>query len=447
MTAAPHDSAIYRKLFTEPDVARLFTDTAELRAILLTWGALAKAQATHDLIPQTAAEAIQRAAMEIQIDPAAVSEATATNGVPIPGLVALFREEMKAPEHAAYLHFGATSQDILDTALSLRLRQALTLIETGLHRHLAALAKLASDHAEKPMAARTWGQVATPTSFGAVAASWGHPVLSLLTELDALRATALPVSLTGAAGTASALGPKAAQIRATLADGLGLPDPGRSWHADRTPRTTLAAWLNRLAQALGRFGSDLDRLTSSGRGEVRLALAGGSSTMPQKQNPVQPAILRALALHSNGLNTTLQAAANHTEQRDGGAWMAEWLTLPQLVIGTAAGVTHAATLAETIHPVPMAMAQGLALGGGTAFAEGLMFTLARTMPRPEAQAVVKALCQDIAQTGESLEDAALRRFADHDLTAAFQPNLGSATDEARAFAAAVEALPSPSGNN
>ena len=443
MTASPHDSAIYRGLLAEPDIARLFTDTAELRAILLCWGALARAQAAHDLIPQTAAEAIQRAAMEIQIDPAMLTQATAQNGVPIPGLVAAFRAEMKAPEHAAYIHFGATTQDILDTALSLRLRQALALIETSLHRLLTALATQARTHADLPMAARTWGQIATPTSFGAIASGWGQPFLQLASELSTLRTTAMPVSLSGAAGTASALGPAAIDIRAKFALGLGLPDPGHSWHADRTPRTALAAWLNRTAQALGRIGADITLMASSGRGEVRLANAGQSSTMPQKQNPVQPAVLRGLALHANGLNSTVQAAAVHTEQRDGGAWMAEWLALPQLVIGTAAGLHHAAELAASLHPVPVAMAQGLSLNGGAALAESLLFALTRHMPRPEAQAVVKELCQTIAQSGETLEAAAARQFPELDLGHAFTPQLGTAPAEARAFADAVTALPPP----
>jgi 3-carboxy-cis,cis-muconate cycloisomerase len=138
MPASPLDSAIYRDLLGDAEVGRLFTDTAEVRAMLLVEGALAEVQGEMGLIPETAAKAIHRAALELQIDPGALAAETGRNAVPVPALVAAFRAEMKAPEHAQYVHWGATSQDIMDTALMLRLRRVLEIAEARLDAVLAA---------------------------------------------------------------------------------------------------------------------------------------------------------------------------------------------------------------------------------------------------------------------------------------------------------------------
>ena len=178
MPATPFDSARLSRLFPTGELSRLFSDTAEVRAMMITWGALAKAQGARGVIPETAAAAIHRASMELQIDPGGLGESVGQNAVTVPGLVAAFRTEMQAPEHAQYLHWGATSQDIQDTGLMLRLRQVLAAMEGEIGTALAGLARLAEAHAGTPMAARTYGQDATPTSFGAVVAEWGWALLS-----------------------------------------------------------------------------------------------------------------------------------------------------------------------------------------------------------------------------------------------------------------------------
>lgn len=441
MAGIVYDSGLYRGLFTEPEAARLFTDSAEIRAMLIVEGALARAQGDLGLIPRDSAEAIHRASLEVAIDPAALAAETARSAVPVPALVASFRAAMKAPEHAQWVHWGATSQDIMDSGLALRLRQYLTLVEAGLTATLQALAALAKAHAELPMAARTWGQAATPTSFGAQAASWGRPLLRQLAALDPLRGDLLCVSLSGAAGTLSAMGERGAEVRAALARELGLADPGSSWHAERDRIARLSAWIATTAGALGRFGEDLMLMTQHGLGEVRLAEAGGSSTMPQKQNPVLPALLSALARHAAGLDATLQAASLHRQARDGAAWFTEWLALPQHCLGLARAVAAAETLARGLAPDPAAMARLLDDGSGLIHAEALSFALARHMPRPEAQAAVKRLCATCRDTSRPLPELAAETWPDLDLAAVFDAgaNLGTAPAEARAFAAMVDA--------
>lgn len=286
MPAAPADSALYRGLFSDDETAALFTDSAEIRAMLLVEGALARVQGALGLIPAPAAAFIDRASREVQIDPAALAAETAVNGVPVPALVAAFRKAMQAPDHAQYLHWGATSQDIMDTALALRLRRVLALWDARLGALAAALGQLAQDHADLAMAARSYGQIATPTSFGAVVAGWGRPILRHRARLAELAPSLAVVSLGGAAGTLAAMGPQGGAVRAGLAQALGLADPGHSWHAERDRIGALAGWMAGLTASLGKMAEDLILLSQSAMAEVRIAGAGGSSTMPQKENPV-----------------------------------------------------------------------------------------------------------------------------------------------------------------
>ncbi|OWU85506.1 3-carboxy-cis,cis-muconate cycloisomerase [Oceanicola sp. 22II-s10i] len=436
MAGSVHDSQLYARLFPVGDVGRLFTDSAEVRAMLLVEGTLAKVQGAAGVIPEISAAFIHRAALEIPLDPGAMAETTGQNGVPVPALVAAFRKAMEAPEHAQYLHWGATSQDIMDTALMLRLRQALKLMDDGLGAVLAALADLAEAHAALPMAGRTYGQLATPVSFGSVVAHWGFPLIALRSEIGAIRETGLIVSLSGASGTGAELGPDPAALRAAMAEALGLRDPGYSWHADRGPVLRIAGWMARLTAALAKMGEDLIALTQSGIGEVRLGSSGGSSTMPQKQNPVAPSALVALARQVTALNHALLSAGSPRQERDGGAWFTEWLCLPQLVLSTAAAVETARALVPGLQPMPVAMAAALNAGGGVIHAEALSFHLAAHMPRPEAQAAVKAACARVRDEGRPLAEVAAEMWPDVDLSPVFGAGggLGSAPDEARRFA-------------
>ncbi|WP_018633645.1 lyase family protein [Neomegalonema perideroedes] len=436
MPAALADNPIYAPLFGDAETAAFFSAEAEIRAMLRVEGALAKAQGDLGMIPENSAAFIARAAGEVRLDPAALGLAAATDGVPVPGLVAAFRKAMNAPEHAQYLHWGATSQDVMDTGLALRLLPLLDLWEARLAATLRALGALAGSHAELPMAARTYGQAATPTSFGAVVAGWGRPLLRHRAALAELRPRLARVSLGGAAGTLSAMGPEGPALRAALAAALGLADPGASWHAEREDIDAFAAWMAGLTVSLGKMGEDLILMAQSGIGEIRVSGAGGSSTMPQKQNPVGPSALVALARQSLALAGAVQGAGIHRQQRDGAAWFVEWLTLPQLCLSTGRALTLARDLAGAISPVPEAMARNLDDGSGLIHAEAYSFALARHLPRPEAQAKIKALCAEAQREGTSLTALVARDFPDLDLSAA--GGLGAAPQEARAFAEAAQ---------
>lgn len=437
MPATPFDSTLLRDLFPGAEVSRLFSDNAEVRAMMLVEGTLAKVQGAAGVIPEISAQAIHRASHELQIDPGGLAKATGINGVCVPALVAAFRSQMQAPEHAQFLHWGATSQDIIDTALMLRLRQVLAHFDTGLTDMLRGFAALAETHARTPMLARTYGQDATLTSFGAQVADWGYPLLALRAELAPLRTEGLWVSLSGAAGTASELGANPQALRAELAKALGLTDPGRSWHTDRSPVTRIAAWITRTSAALGKIAEDLLLATQSAQGEVTLGGGGSSSTMPQKQNPVAPSAMLALSRHAVQLNTTLQSAASARQQRDGAAWFTEWLTFPQLCLSLTAALEHGRTLANSLHPNVPRMTQVIAASRGLIHAEALSFALTAKMSRPDAQTAVKDLCTNL-HPQETLPDKAFATWPDlpQDL---FDPetSMGTAPQHAQNFVQAA----------
>lgn len=435
MPASPIDSAIYGKLYADAEIGQLFTDSAEVRAMMLVEGALAKAQGELGLIPETSAHAIHRAAMEQQIDPGGLGASVAMNAVPVPQLVAMFREAMQAPEHAAFVHWGATSQDIMDTGLALRLRQALGICDNRLRAAIWSLADLAEPHAATPMVARTYGQAAVVTSFGAVVASWGAPLLRHLDRLDAVRDGVQRVSLSGAAGTLSAMDGKGTRLRGDLAKALALSDPGESWHSARDGIAALSAWMTALCGSLGKMGEDLMLMTQSGINEVRLTAGGSSSTMPQKSNPVGPSALSAIARQTVGLNSVIQSALPHRQQRDATAWMTEWMSLPQIVILTARALTIADDLARTLSPDSAAMRRQIDSTGGMIFAEALSFALTQKMPRPEAQTQTKALIETAIQTGTNLSQVAQETHPDMDHAKVFsaEHQLGQAPDDAKRF--------------
>ncbi len=439
MPASPFDSAIYRDLFGDADLARLFSDTTELRAMLLVEGALAKVQGELGLIPEVSAAFLHRASHEVQIDPAGLAAATGRNAVPVPALVAATRDALNAPEHTAWLHYGATSQDIMDTALILRLRQVIAIYEARLTTLIRALGTLASTHADLPMMARTYGQDAVPTTFGATVAGWGAPLIRHSARLSDLKPDLLVVSLSGAAGTLSAMGPKGPEVRATLARTLDLGDPQESWHVARDRITDFAGWMTGLTASLGKIGEDFILMTGSSRQEVRLGAAGASSTMPQKQNPVAPSAIVALARLAVGLNSTIQGAAMAREARDGATWMTEWLTLPQLCLATGRALMLAGDVARTLTPDAAALRAPLNQGLGLWAAEALTFALAQTMPRPEAQRKVKAMVAEAIAQNITLADIAAQNYPGRDWRAylAAENHLGEAPTLARRFAELV----------
>ena len=407
MTVSPFDSALTGPLLSDAETAALFTDRTVLRAMLKVEAALAEAQARCGVISAGAASAIAAAAGALDPDPAALAARTAEDGVPLPALVAALRQAVAASagdEAAQAVHWGATSQDIIDTGLVLRLRRAIAILDGRIAALVTALAGLADTHRGTVMPGRTRSQQATPISFGLKVAGWLAPLLRDRDRLRELKPRLLLLSFGGASGTLGALGQDGIAVEAALAEVLDLAVPPMPWHAQRDGIAEFAGWLALVTGTLGKIGRDLILLAQNEVAEVRPGAGGGSSTMPQKSNPVGPEALVALARFNAGMVGQLHQAMLHEHERDGAAWQIEWLALPQMLVATGAALNHALALSGSLKVDAGRMATQLEASHGLLLAEAASFALAAHMPRPEAQRLVKEAATQATATGRHLFD-------------------------------------------
>ena len=321
---------LFDPLFGQTAIAAATDDHAWLSALCETEAALARACARAGLIDLAAAMEIARAADELgRSDPADVGRAAVAGGNPVIPLVAMLRARVPA-EAADAVHLGATSQDILDTAMMLVAHRALGVLLGDLDDCANTSAALARAHRDTAMAGRTLLQLAVPTTFGALAAVWGAGLDRAAARLRAVR-TALPVQLGGAAGTLSALHPEGLRVLSGLADELDLAEPNGVWHADRGIVVELAGALGLAATAIAKPAKDIALLAQGELGELRENAPGGSSAMAHKQNPIAAVTATAAAAQAPGLVATMLANAAPELQRGSGGWHAEWPALTALL--------------------------------------------------------------------------------------------------------------------
>lgn len=403
MSVSLFESDIYGALFADPEIAALFSDAAEITAMLRMEAALAQAEGEAGIIPVDAARRIAEVAGATAIDPASLAAGTASAGVPVPALVAALREAVGA-DAAHHVHWGASSQDVIDTGLVLRLRDALDLFETRLATLTGQLATLARVHRATLMVGRTRTQQATPTTFGLKVAGWRTPLVRHAARLGELRPRLLVVSLGGAAGTLAALGQCGLDVEAGMARELGLRVPTLPWHNQRDSIAELAGWLSLITGSLGKIGEDLCLLAQSEVREVLPGSGGGSSTMPQKVNPVGAEVLITFATFNAGMVATVHHALTPAHERGGSAWQTEWLALPQMVVATGAALLRATALLDDLVIDAARMRSNLDAANGLVLAEAAAFALAAHMPLAGAQALVKDACRAVADSGRHLID-------------------------------------------
>lgn len=380
-------NTLYAPLLGDAAMADLFAPEAEIAAMITVERALARAQGSVGVIPSEAAEAIDRELASVSLAPNILAEGTLKAGVPVPPLVAALREKL-SPDAAHWLHWGATTHDIMDCALLLRLHKGFDLLDARLAALTLTLANLAEAHAETPMAGRTRTQIATPISFGLRVAYWLQAVLDQRDRLPALRTACGKVQFGGASGSNSATAPHGPQIIEALARELNL-QPAPPWHTSRAFAQDIANWCSALAGATARIAGDVLLLARREIAEVRLAGGGGSSTMPNKANPVSAETVVALGRYAASLTAPAGFATQHLEDRDSTAWMLEWITIPQAMTCAAACLTKIQATLDGMTPDTDAMARNLGLDGGATLAEAASFALSAHMPRNDAQAAVK----------------------------------------------------------
>jgi 3-carboxy-cis,cis-muconate cycloisomerase len=317
---------MFDRIFVPASLRDVLSGEAWLQALLDVERALAEAEARAGVIPDEAARAIAGACRADRFDPAELADEAGSPGNPVEPLVRALREAVGG-EAAEYVHHGATSQDILDTAAMLVARKALGLIHDSLDAVAAEAAGLADAHGSTPMIGRTLLQQAVPTTFGLKAAGWLMGVLEARRVLVRVREERLAVQLGGPAGTLGALGDAGPEVGRHLAEELGLREPTIPWHTNRVRIGELGSALALAAGVAAKIGLDVGLLSQNEVGEVSEAAPGASSAMPHKRNPVGSLLAVACARQAQAQASVLLASLVQEHERAFGAWHAEWPAL------------------------------------------------------------------------------------------------------------------------
>jgi 3-carboxy-cis,cis-muconate cycloisomerase len=419
MTVNPADSAIFADLFGTVAMRELFSDRRRVEAMLDVEAALARCQAGIGIIPETAAQAIGAAATVERMPIAEIAASTRVVGYPVVALVKALAAAA-GPDAARYVHWGATTQDIVDTALVLQIRAGLDLVEHGVAAIVRALAERASRHRGDAMAGRTHLQHALPITFGYKCAVWLAPLLDDIERLRQLRPRVLRAQLGGAVGTLASLGGKGRAVTVALARELGLAVPDAPWHVSRGALVETACVLGTICGNLAKLATDVILLMQTEIAEVvepYEAGRGSSSTMPQKRNPIASEYILAASRGVHALVPLMMGAMAQDHERATGPWQSEQLALPQIFVLTSGALAHAASVAEGMSVDVARMRRNLDSTGGLILAEAVMMALAESTGRSAAHDLIEHACaRAIARRrplGEVLaEDAAIAAHLD-----------------------------------
>ena len=355
--------------------------------------ALARAEEMEGVIPQGVAAIIAKACTTDLYDPAALGEAVAQSGnVAIP-LVDALRLQVRAldPRAADYVHWGATSQDIIDTALVIELRAAINLLMVDLDRAVTAFARDAERYHDTPIAGRTWLQHAVPIPFGLKLAGYLAALVRSRERLVRVQSEAVVLQFGGAAGTLASLGDNGLAVSQRLAAELDLPLPDAPWHSHRDRLADIASAVAILVGTCGKIARDVALMMQTEVSEAFEPAAedrGGSSTMPQKRNPVAASRVLAAATTAPHLAATILSAQVQEHERAVGAWPAEWITFPTLMLLASGAIQSVAEIAEGLEVDPARMRANLDASGGAIMAEAVSFALAPKLGKQEAHRIL-----------------------------------------------------------
>ena len=394
MAVNPADSPIFGTLYGAETMRAVFDERALLQRMLDAEAALARVEARLGLIPEAAAAAITSVARVEALDLSGLPASTRNVGYPVVGLVAALSRAAGA-EAGRWTHWGATTQDILDTAVALQVKAGLALLRSDLLHLIAALAEQAQAHRATVMAGRTHLQHALPITFGLKCAVWLAPLIAHVERLDQLRPRVELVELGGAAGTLASLGGEGLAVMAGLAEELALGVPPLPWHVRREGLAEAVSFLGLLCGSLGKFATDIILLAQTELAEVAEPHApgrGSSSTMPQKRNPIAAEYVLAAMRAVQALVPLMQGAMAQDFERATGPWQAEPLALPQAFVLTHGAVRHALFIAEGMVVDPARMRENLDATGGMIVAEAVMMGLAPLLGRDAAHHAVQAAC-------------------------------------------------------
>jgi 3-carboxy-cis,cis-muconate cycloisomerase len=403
MPSTVFDSDIFRDAFGSAAMRAIFSDRATIARYVEVEVALAAAEAKVGVIPKDAAAAIRRLARAQAIDVAKLKAETDLVGYPIVGVVHQLAKQ--CGEAGRFVHWGATTQDIMDTATVLQIRDALALVEADLAALDASLAALAKKHRDTVMAGRTHLQHALPVTFGYKAAVWRGMIVRHGQRLQELKPRVLVGQFAGAAGTLASLGDKGLAVHDALMDELQLGRPPTPWHVARDGVTEAVALLALVAGTLAKIATDVMLLMQTEVGEAFEPFVpgrGASSTMPQKRNPIAcEFIVAAAKIVRQQAGLMLDAlAADH--ERATGPWQLEWAAIPQAFIATGGALRQSRFLLEGLSVDAGRMRRNLDLTGGLIVAEAVMMALAQHTGRGAAHDIVYGACRAALDKGTTL---------------------------------------------
>ncbi|MDX1416078.1 MAG: 3-carboxy-cis,cis-muconate cycloisomerase, partial [Candidatus Promineifilaceae bacterium] len=401
MSDSPGKLTLLASLFGENETGAIFSDAQFVRYMLAVEGSLALAQGKLGIIPVNLAEQIAAGSRTLEMDNMRLSAAIEKAGVPVSELVRQLRRHV-GDDAADFVHWGATTQDIMDTARVLQVRAALIPLEIMLKQLITNLAVAADQHRSTLMVGRTHSQQALPITFGLKAAGWLAPLTRHRQRLSEFKPRLLVVQFGGAAGTLAALEADGPAVIQELAALLELGVPLGVWHTQRDTFVEFAGWLSLITGSLAKMAQDIILMTQNEVGEIRESAdrsRGGSSTMPQKSNPMVSESI--LATHRTNVAhlSALHNALVHEHERATHSWQVEWLNLPPMVIQTAAALKKAVWLTENFVINEEQMLKNVAASKGMLLGEAIAFALADFMPRAQAnllihEAVQVALAED-----------------------------------------------------
>ncbi|HEX2942628.1 MAG TPA: adenylosuccinate lyase family protein [Rhodopila sp.] len=412
MPVNPADGPILGTLYGSDPMRAVFDEQAYFQRMLDVEAALGRVQGRLGIIPAEAADAIVAAAKVENLSTADLAASARNVGYPVVGLVAGLSKAAGAA--GAWTHWGATTQDIMDTATVLQVRAGLDLIEAELRAIMAALVAQANRHRNTVMAGRTHLQQALPTTFGLKCAIWAMPFIAHLERLGQLRSRVQIVEFSGAAGTLASLGDQGITVMEALAAELGLGVPAAPWHVCRDALAESVSFLGLVCGSLSKIATDIILLAQTEVGEVAepyVAGRGQSSTMPQKRNPIASEYILAAARMVHALVPAMLGAMAQDHERATGPWQAEALVLPQAFVLAHGALLHVRSIAEGMVVDPARMRVNLDITHGLIVSEAVMMGLAPVLGRGEAHHVVKRACDLALAENVSLADALQRDAA------------------------------------
>lgn len=407
MTSAIIDSAYFGSTFGHPAVQKIFSDEGRFTGWLNVEAALARAQARLGIIPQDAAEAITAAAKLENLDTEKMTEEYKKVGFPILPLVHEMGRCCDA-ESARWIHWGATTQDIVDTGLVLQMKEAFSILETQLDDVISAVSRLADEHRFTVMAGRTFQQQAAPITFGFKAAIWLDELLRHRERLPGMKQRAFVCQFGGAVGTLATLGQQGSDVVRELSKELGLGEPAISWHTSRDGWAEALFWISMVGATLSKIANEIATLMRTEVDEVREPYEsgkGGSSTMPQKRNPVACPIIMAIGNKLRECVSSQLTAMVQEHERSVSAMPLEWLALPEAFVLLSGSFQHTIPMLEGLQVDSQQMRRNLSMGGGLLMAEAVMMGIAPKIGRNQAHNLVFGAAGRAWDQGITLREA------------------------------------------